>query len=759
MNIWNWIHDRGKTLRKDGHGRLAALMDTLPNHVVELRYPQVDAIAPEGVALARGANDPWLEVFFRHWHLQSRVFSRMEGEGALREAVALVDFAHQPEAEGCPQSVCSVQDLAACYGIVDGPGWAPERIEVTTETLARIDPTWACFECISGEHADALRDQGDPAAALTFLEGQIARRVAQGLRTDPDRFCGISRVSMLIDAGRFDEALALVDRQLAVPAESKNRHLQRRAMRARILARLGRFEDAREALPAPHEALGAPYLFANWAETAQRLVEAGAIPNDPALGRTLATMVTALDKNGAPRTALAVAQRHGELALARGAPWSARRALALMERCVPRLRVPLDALDRVGSLRRAIEELTPAALDVESPEAFLDDLHARQAEAERDLLALDVASARWPDHEELALTRATALGAAGYVDDALGTVESWLAAREPTETATFWLGQRLVFGSDPTRFERFAEDIAARATNPKVRAVPSFQRALRAERDEDWRAVCAELEPVAALWPDGLNVRRMLARARTNLGDPAAALEIYDAIVAREPESRTDHWDRMAAATILEDWAKVRASAAAIGLALDTPEGPIDERWELCFLRDDTMKLREGRVLALRTGPVTARVLYISAPDEPSVYGDVWAFDARPLNEGPAPGADEPTRQRHRWEYRPIARLRRGDFRTAEIEGPRPSSREVGALRERLESMGCAAYVLSTDQYELPDPASPEAFIPAVYLRVAVPPSVTDDAVDEAVREACASFAHPLTVTRANAPEEQGPLG
>lgn len=64
------------------------------------------------------------------------------------------------------------QDLASCYANVDGPGWVEERIEVCDETLARIDPTWACFHCLSNEKAEALLDDGRGEDALAFLAEQ-----------------------------------------------------------------------------------------------------------------------------------------------------------------------------------------------------------------------------------------------------------------------------------------------------------------------------------------------------------------------------------------------------------------------------------------------------------------------------------------------------------------------------------------------------------------------------------------------------------
>ncbi|WP_204349551.1 hypothetical protein, partial [Stenotrophomonas maltophilia] len=76
---------------------------------------------------------------------RNRVGNQLEGETALADAVSLFELANRDDTQACPQSVCVTQDLASCYANVDGPGWVEERIEVCDETLARIDPTWACF--------------------------------------------------------------------------------------------------------------------------------------------------------------------------------------------------------------------------------------------------------------------------------------------------------------------------------------------------------------------------------------------------------------------------------------------------------------------------------------------------------------------------------------------------------------------------------------------------------------------------------------
>ena len=195
MDIWRWVEATKRSLRKSGHTRLATLVEDLPNLVCNDQHGRVEAVVPEAVALAKAAREPWVEVFVRHWALQSRVLHRWEAQGHLPEAVALLEFANRDETRQCPQSVCVTQDLAACYACTDGPRYVKERLAVASETLSRIDPSWPCFQCITDEYASALQDDERHEEALAFLQAQTDRAVQAGA-DDVPRFV-TSRVESL----------------------------------------------------------------------------------------------------------------------------------------------------------------------------------------------------------------------------------------------------------------------------------------------------------------------------------------------------------------------------------------------------------------------------------------------------------------------------------------------------------------------------------------------------------------------------------
>ncbi len=366
MNIWQWVHDTEKELREHGHGRLAELLDELPSAVCADRHEQVDALVPEALALARGLELPWVELFVRHWSLQSRVLHRMDAS-ALGDALSLLDFAHAETTRDCPQAVCSVQDLSACYEHVDDVGYAADRVAVAEEALARIDPSWPCFECISEELGSALGALGKHEESLSFLVSQ--ERAAKSLvsRAFSGRFG--TRASALMELGRHEEALTLV-RERSRGQTERNRIELAAILESLALAGLGRLDEAARALARVPDPLLIPAHYQRWAEAAEALVIAGELANDVPFGQVLQAMLARLDRQGIGRALVRLSERAGRLAVARGSAPLAASALATMERAALRLVRPSDAEPSLAALREAAAGLSSSAPELpDTPEA------------------------------------------------------------------------------------------------------------------------------------------------------------------------------------------------------------------------------------------------------------------------------------------------------------------------------------------------------------------------------------------------------
>lgn len=726
MDLWAWIEDKREALEKDGQDRLADLLYSFPNVALSLEYAKFDAMVPEALALARAHGDPWLEVYFRHWDLQSRVFGRLHGESALRDAVSLVDFSHGPETSKCPQSVCTVQDLAACYGVVDGPGYAPERIEVTRETLARINPDWGCFNCISSEHAGALHDAHGPQTALDFIESQANEHFERG-SDEHDDFCQRTRIEMLSELGRNEEALALLDKPID-RNDDPSKALMRKTQRALILARLERFDEARDGLPEFERWKSACEFYGMWSNTAVLLVRAGTMPNDGELGGILRAMCERLDANGSVRTLFEVAARSFELAVERKSAWSARDALRMMERALPRLRRPLGAPEKFAACGKALSQLQLPELKHESPEALLSALGEGELDAETDLPLLEAALARWPDDAALIMNFVRALEAVGAEGEALRVIDERVRVGKVDAPLLHRAG-KLLLQSAPERFEAWESSVLEHISDPVLRAVTSYWRGARALEVERRDEAIASFEKVLAVDPEDEGALRWLARSLLKPGvDLTAAkraLELHARLEALDALDASDGWDVCTAATIAGDWARVRTVAKSMRMEPDEGEGPIDEAWARCRISIDTADGTDD-FPALRTGPVTARIRSLSyETSERSRFDDEWVFDAQPLNEGPD---DEETEGGHRWLYRGVF------LRTKSTRRPRVFVGESSALDEAFEKKLQSADLVWTDMSEQQG---------TIELLSAVPSSIDDEKLAELVA--------PLSV---QAPEE-----
>src|SRR5688572_26980346 len=236
MDIWAWVFRAREDLQSSGNERLSELIGEIPTAVIENRNDEVDALVPEALGLARSLNLDWVEIFLRHWHLQARG----GGYEVVPEAVELLEFSHRDEHRDCPQSVCAVQDLARAYQGADGPGYVQERLDVANETLARIDPSWPCFQCISIERATALIDIGRHQDALTTVEDMRRQQTAAG--SGPTAESCVD-AEALLRLGRAEEALRRLDEG---DRRDRDRDREttfsrfRRLRRTRVLAALGR---------------------------------------------------------------------------------------------------------------------------------------------------------------------------------------------------------------------------------------------------------------------------------------------------------------------------------------------------------------------------------------------------------------------------------------------------------------------------------------------------------------------------------------
>lgn len=703
--LWDWVNAEQSALTDAGHVRLAALIDEVVDCVSRDDGPRADALAPEALALARSLNSPWLEVYFRHWHLQSRVLSRGEGLPALSEAIDLVDFAHRPAAASCPQSVCTVQDLSACYGNVDGPGYFEDRRRVIEETLARIEPSRSCFKCLSAQLADGLIQAERFAEVLAYIDRAEAAQLAAGVAVQVLE----CRVDALIGLGRFQEALdvnAAYGAELGSPTE----RLFRRIRQAHALAALGRAEEARAALPEYAEVSFAARNLIRWLDAVHALVRAGAYDNDEALGVLVQRSVRHLDSVGSNYDAVRLTAEAVELAVARRARAVARLLLEAMGPRIERLHVSLHG-ERLRAKAQAL--LEALAVDAAPPDG------PREQGLEQALAA----------GNEGVIESARRLAELGFVDESARHLRAAFDRGERADALVMMLGHVLIERARPGELDAFLVELDQR---PESASTAAFLRGLRAQRDGALVEASAHFRVVLAHNPEAQRSRSFLVRNAIDGGRFEEALALVDDAVARGCAHAGLYWEQLSAAAALARWDVHARAAAALELEVSESDGtwPVERMY--CWIERRT---RDDRVFVRRTGPVTGEVLSVTSPRSGRQRrGDRVVYRAEPLE---APRGNPPL-----YAYREVHVVAEGGFQTYALDGAHPGEARLDALSDAVSALGGDTSVRSAEAYEVKGPGG--TVLPGVYLLVAVPASVSPAAVRAAIEGSLAGAEHPL---------------
>lgn len=743
MDIWNWVEKLQGDLRQAGQAQNAHLLNRLADDVSELQVDRVDALLPEARALGKALDNPWVDVYVGHWALRNRVGNRVEGESALGEAVALFERAHREDTLECPQSICVTQDLAACYGNIDGPGWVPERVEVCDETLARIDPSWACFQCLSCEKADALLDDDRGQEALNYLQAQADAIEACGKEVF-DSFPEM-QIKILLGLGRAEEALALIDkREAEVVAsgeyEPANCTVPRRLSKAWALAQLGRDEEALQQM-VPWSEL-TPNYWRLWANTAAALCRRDPARNTWDLGTRFNTIIEHFARVGSHRLLIEVAALSLELALQRGARWVAQRQLGLARAHLPQLRQDRGASALVAALAARVESLPEVApLPVPATEllAWLEargeQNHSRDPEQEAQWLLQ--AHAQYPDDEPLADTAASALNACGAQAEARTLLWDFVAAHPQHDgAAAYTLMRWLAEQGDDAGLRRLAG-----VFRDSVPVFAHWCEVQRARRVSDWPALELAAKALLELSPGSHGARGTLARMYMETGRFSDAQACYAQLIELLEEPNAAHWDHMSAASAAHDWDAVRRSAAAIGMELSSTEGVVEEPWGWVIIRSE----EEGEPMeyyARRSGPVTARIVENAPANRAQQVGDWVVFDAALVHPAPE---DEEAREHFIPTYAQVHVLERGGFaRSWLIDGAHPGEDAWNALVEAVEAQGWKIWAHSRPDYTVTDPEAEDGMLPGLLFTIAQPQDHAPLALHRFLQQATAGWAHPL---------------
>lgn len=734
MDIWAWVRDAREELRENGHERLAEILFELPGLVGDGLHEQVEALLPEGLALARAIDHPWIEVFLRHWLAQSRIVDRCDVAQGMDEIVRLLDFAHGERTANCPQSVCVTQDFCIAHGELDGPGYAEERLAASAEALARIDASWPCFHCISAEYADALADQERYADAESFLRQQLRAGDESGSH---DVVLVLKRADALSKLGRHAEAIEMLE-SIDTSDDQKSRRTLHAQLKTGEYARAGRLDEALAAHPRPTDV--DPADFVRWMRNETLLCAALPARNDTQLGLTLREFCNTLRINGSLYHQGEVAMGAARLALERGRPRVAALHLEHVAEVLPRLRRP----ERLAREHAELLARLPAAPD-SSLEGATDAaavLEQLGDDAELNYEALRAALRTHPANEELTLALCRALQEMGFPDQAVRELESFAQAQLSSAAVLSELMRLLVRTGAETRLRELADSVPE-----SLRAGAHFYLGRMLMQREDWAAAAQAFEQTRALEETPYrSTTSNLALVYRQLGRLEESLALLDEL-AQSEDDFSDDWDRMCVATLLGRHDKVRDSARRLGFTFEG-EGPIDDPYAYCevTLRDNVG--RDVRYRAVRVNPVVARIIAMQAPDQPSRYRDEFLIDPAVLNPREAPPQKDGENQGEDDDYIPQFRgdrlLKVGGYRIYDLDGVHPGEEAVESLSQALADRGVLLSQRSGEGYQL-TLREGEPTVLGIYVYIAVPQGIPAAEVYDILAPIVGAWTVPIT--------------
>lgn len=742
MNIWSWVYNKSAQLEKEGQHRLVELIENIPHWTVNQQHEKVDAYIPEALALTRGLNEKWLELFFRHWHLQSRVLHRNQVKQALPEAVSLLDFSHTGNNQECPQSICIIQDLANCYGQADGPGYYEERIAVASETLAKIDVSWPCYSCISAEYVTALIDNKQYAEALEFLDECDKALIASGQGKDTSELLQ-NRITVLIKLSRFSEARKL-SKQLQSWGGGSAFKFSVRLSKAKIDAFDGQADLALKHFPAFDEVINNPSEYFSWCEIAHQLVKLDKFENNWELGKQFEKIISTLYDYGAVREALDSAFLAADLATLRGRRSTVDYLIQFIQRTIPELNRLCGADTTLASLRKRVEETTFNDINITAPDALTTIRHTMANDPELALEYINKLSRQSPTSDSQL--------ASGELDCLLQLERRQQAITRAFELLDKNLNSSVVLlklndlaGNDTSILNKFVNRLHELELNQENQQHLLSIQAKHYYSISDFEKAKSFAAQFLEFDSDCYSTRRFLAGIERRLENYNEALKHTTFLLKQHPEEKELCWDHILFSSLLENWNDIIPLAAQLGLSVDG-DGPEYAEWELCRIQTRLPDGRSTTSTARRVGPVTAKITSVSHSDYPQQYGDLVIFDPQPINSLSELNEQDDAID-HEGEqtllYNTVKTISSHHYTNYFLQGVHPTEDELKSLEEQLARLDVPIIPFGNADYKIYD-YNKEDYISGFFAYILLSPATDRAEVSTLLNNATKSFTAPL---------------
>lgn len=116
-SAWNWIREFYQAAKRDGDAERLRLLD-FHSRGFEVGHERPDerlAIYDAGRAHAARLNEPWWEMFFEHWKIETLLFSKQDARGALELAARAVVEVAKPQYANLPERASLNLNLVSAY--------------------------------------------------------------------------------------------------------------------------------------------------------------------------------------------------------------------------------------------------------------------------------------------------------------------------------------------------------------------------------------------------------------------------------------------------------------------------------------------------------------------------------------------------------------------------------------------------------------------------------------------------------------------
>lgn len=697
MDIWSWVSTKENELREMGHGRLATLMSDISTFTCNEEHSKVDLIYPEALALAKNIGDKWVELFLRHWYLQSQVLHRNNARGNLTEAIDLLDFSHQDDTKECPQRICVVQDLTNCYSVKDGPGFVEERIAVAEETLATIDASWSCYRCIGSELIYAHLDAGDAEKAHRVAE-ELSLNMAKHMKPASTKF-RTTKADILIALDRLDEAEeALGEYDYYETESTKSSYM---LTLAEIYAKRGEWEKAAKTCISYDDCVRESSNIFSWIEIQSLLIASGHLNLADKLLYQMHDLANILMKHGAARDAVNVYAMIMELSLEGEALFSAKAALYNMERAIPELNKDLGASQKFHSLQSTLQQRELS----QQTEVLLtaDELLNKEFGSFNQEAAAYELAYRHGVHDSQTVINLSQIYEHYHLDDAAQTLlREAYQKNEDDSRLEYYYGLSVLEKQGRSSVESLFPISNAELSEEKLfyRLWLHFYSWEKEDPEQSYQYI----KRIIAIEPPSV---KALHKAYTMALD---AKQLYEAkqwnqeLLELEPENKDHRWDQLVLASLLQDWPTAAECARSLDIKFDETRPINEQEWESIRVLFNDHYGNEFIYLAKRTGPATATITGIVKSEYEQRYKHQVVFDPYSLNTLDCKddeGYSCDSEGYYTRLFKVVGTLAAPTHKLFTLDGVHPSEEGLEKLRHVLSKINVALSIRSSDEYEI----------------------------------------------------------